>query len=95
MTSTELPNLIPTGKCWCGCGKPTSRGAFFANLGTVLSRVLVRGDAGKRAHPPPQMPGRAHPGTAIGGRLLLAATGSAVKDPNLLNNITAAFLTIT
>ena len=21
--------LIPTGKCWCGCGEETTRGAFF------------------------------------------------------------------
>ena len=21
--------LLPTGECWCGCGKPTSIGAFF------------------------------------------------------------------
>ena len=21
--------LLPTGECWCGCGKETSRGSFF------------------------------------------------------------------
>jgi len=26
----ELPRLIPTGTCWCGCGAETSLGAFFA-----------------------------------------------------------------
>lgn len=30
MTSTELPRLIPTGTCWCGCGKETSLGSFWA-----------------------------------------------------------------
>ena len=30
MEKSELPRLIPTGTCWCGCGKQTSRGAFFA-----------------------------------------------------------------
>jgi hypothetical protein len=30
MTKPDLPRLIPTGTCWCGCGKETSRGAFFA-----------------------------------------------------------------
>ena len=24
-----MTKLIPTGTCWCGCGEPTSRGAFF------------------------------------------------------------------
>ena len=22
-------NLLPTGECWCNCGEPTTRGAFF------------------------------------------------------------------
>ena len=30
MNATKLPRLIPTGTCWCGCGKDTSLGAFFA-----------------------------------------------------------------
>jgi hypothetical protein len=34
-------------------------------------------------------------GTSKALLLLLAGTGSATKDPNLLNNITAALLTIT
>jgi hypothetical protein len=25
-----MTKLIPTGDCWCGCGHPASRGAFFA-----------------------------------------------------------------
>jgi hypothetical protein len=25
-----MTDLIPTGKCWCGCGHKVSRGAFFA-----------------------------------------------------------------
>jgi hypothetical protein len=24
-----LTDLIPTGACWCGCGEPAARGAFF------------------------------------------------------------------
>lgn len=24
-----MTRLLPTGQCWCGCGSPTSRGAFF------------------------------------------------------------------
>ena len=27
---TKLPRLIPTGTCWCGCGKETGIGSFFA-----------------------------------------------------------------
>lgn len=30
MTQSKLPRLIPTGTCWCGCGKETAIGAFFA-----------------------------------------------------------------
>jgi hypothetical protein len=30
MTRSELPRLIPTGTCWCGCGEEAGRGAFFA-----------------------------------------------------------------
>lgn len=26
----EKPRLIPTGKCWCGCGKDVGLGKFFA-----------------------------------------------------------------
>lgn len=26
---SELPRLIPTGTCWCGCGSEASIGAFF------------------------------------------------------------------
>jgi hypothetical protein len=25
-----MTSLQPTGTCWCGCGKATSRGAFFS-----------------------------------------------------------------
>lgn len=28
MSSTTLD--LPTGECWCGCGSPASRGAYFA-----------------------------------------------------------------
>jgi hypothetical protein len=27
---TTRPRLIPTGNCWCGCGKETSIGAYFS-----------------------------------------------------------------
>lgn len=30
MTTSNLPRLIPTGTCWCGCGKQTGIGSFFA-----------------------------------------------------------------
>src|SRR5690349_19817971 len=30
MVKKDLPRLIPTGTCWCGCGKETSIGSFFA-----------------------------------------------------------------
>ncbi|WP_405115570.1 hypothetical protein OG559_13215 [Micromonospora sp. NBC_01405] len=30
MTTAEPPRLIPTGTCWCGCGKETGIGAFWA-----------------------------------------------------------------
>lgn len=30
MTKPQLPRLIPTGTCWCGCGTETGIGAFFA-----------------------------------------------------------------
>ena len=29
-SSTNLPRLIPTGTCWCGCGEQAGIGAFFA-----------------------------------------------------------------
>lgn len=28
--NNELPRLIPTGTCWCGCGTDVSLGSFFA-----------------------------------------------------------------
>lgn len=28
--SDGLPRLIPTGTCWCGCGKDAGIGSFFA-----------------------------------------------------------------
>jgi hypothetical protein len=30
MPSNETPRLIPTGNCWCGCGKEIGLGKFFA-----------------------------------------------------------------
>ncbi|WP_234440619.1 hypothetical protein [Streptomyces rimosus] len=30
MSSSELPRLIPTGTCWCGCGTTVGLGSFFA-----------------------------------------------------------------
>jgi hypothetical protein len=30
MVESKLPRLIPTGTCWCGCGKQTGIGSFFA-----------------------------------------------------------------
>lgn len=30
MTNLDLPRLIPTGTCWCGCGNETGIGSFFA-----------------------------------------------------------------
>ncbi|MCM9083115.1 hypothetical protein OG590_08010 [Streptomyces goshikiensis] len=30
MTKSELPRLIPTGTCWCGCGAEVGIGSFFA-----------------------------------------------------------------
>lgn len=29
MQSKDATRLIPTGKCWCGCGEETKVGAFF------------------------------------------------------------------
>lgn len=26
-----MTQLMPTGKCWCGCGEATGRGAFFVS----------------------------------------------------------------
>ncbi|MFJ4637634.1 hypothetical protein ACIP69_18670 [Streptomyces hygroscopicus] len=30
MSKNELPRLIPTGTCWCGCGTEVGLGSFFA-----------------------------------------------------------------
>ena len=30
MTTKPLPNLTPTGTCWCGCTKKVGTGSFFA-----------------------------------------------------------------
>ncbi|MCZ1013920.1 hypothetical protein [Streptomyces noursei] len=30
MTKEPLPRLIPTGTCWCGCGKEIGLGSFFS-----------------------------------------------------------------
>lgn len=30
MASNETPRLIPTGNCWCGCGREVGLGKFFA-----------------------------------------------------------------
>jgi hypothetical protein len=30
MTKKDLPRLIPTGTCWCGCGTEVGLGSFFA-----------------------------------------------------------------
>ena len=27
---TDIAMPLPTGECWCGCGKEAKRGAFFA-----------------------------------------------------------------
>jgi hypothetical protein len=29
MAPNEQPRLIPTGKCWCGCGTDAGIGSFF------------------------------------------------------------------
>jgi hypothetical protein len=29
-TPQQPPRLIPTGNCWCGCGKDTAIGSFFS-----------------------------------------------------------------
>ncbi len=26
----QAPRLIPTGECWCGCGRQATLGSFFA-----------------------------------------------------------------
>ncbi|MFJ4716448.1 hypothetical protein [Streptomyces sp. NPDC088785] len=30
MPSNDSPRLIPTGSCWCGCGRAVGAGRFFA-----------------------------------------------------------------
>jgi hypothetical protein len=30
MSNADLPRLIPTGNCWCGCNDPVGLGSFFA-----------------------------------------------------------------
>ncbi|WP_458089545.1 hypothetical protein [Streptomyces malaysiensis] len=30
MPSNDKPRLIPTGYCWCGCGRDATNGRFFA-----------------------------------------------------------------
>ncbi|WP_234328049.1 hypothetical protein [Streptomyces sp. NRRL S-37] len=30
MPTKSLPNLTPTGTCWCGCAKKVGAGSFFA-----------------------------------------------------------------
>ncbi|MFG3552637.1 hypothetical protein [Streptomyces sp. NPDC047725] len=30
MSSSDKPRLIPTGNCWCGCGREVGLGKFFA-----------------------------------------------------------------
>lgn len=30
MPSNDKPRLIPTGNCWCGCGREVGLGKFFA-----------------------------------------------------------------
>lgn len=29
MNDEALPRLLPTGRCWCGCGTDTPNGSFF------------------------------------------------------------------
>lgn len=30
MPSNDKPRLLPTGNCWCGCGREVGLGKFFA-----------------------------------------------------------------
>ena len=47
MTTPELPRLIPTGTCWCGCGKDTGIGSFFARgHDKIAEAALMAADYG-------------------------------------------------
>jgi len=35
------PRLIPTGTCWCGCGKDTAVGAFFSQGHDKLAEAAL------------------------------------------------------
>lgn len=49
MTKTDLPRLIPTGTCWCGCGKETGIGSFFAQgHDKIAEAALVAAEYGSQ-----------------------------------------------
>jgi hypothetical protein len=62
-TTKELPRLIPTGTCWCGCGQETSLGAFFARghdklAEAALLAVEYEGSVARLLHKHGYHPGR-------------------------------------
>jgi hypothetical protein len=41
MARRDLPRLIPTGNCWCGCGQQASIGAFWARGHDKLAEAAL------------------------------------------------------
>lgn len=39
--TTEKPRLIPTGNCWCGCGREVGLGKFFASGHDKISEAAL------------------------------------------------------
>lgn len=35
------PRLLPTGVCWCGCGREVPRGSFFAQGHDKIAEAAV------------------------------------------------------
>lgn len=61
--ASELPRLIPTGTCWCGCGAETGRGSFFARghdkvAEAALLAVEYDGSVAQLLHASGYNPGR-------------------------------------
>lgn len=69
-TTSELPRLIPTGTCWCGCGAETGRGSFFARghdkvAEAALLAVRYDGSVAQLLHDFGYSPGRSVTAEAV------------------------------
>src|ERR1700733_843922 len=86
ITPDPLPRLIPTGTCWCGCGRDAAVGAFFyrghdKKAESDLTAIYYGGSVAQLLHAHGYGPGRSLHEHAIeqGAKVACPAPGCRVS----------------